>query len=189
MPLTSLLFKRTLSKLGTSSLGFVEFDVATDIQHSYSAEVTSHPVESGADVSDNVLQKPTELTISGVISNTPVVFAGASTIDDGRAKTALENLLDLKDQGQPIDVVTPLREYTNMVITGITAPQNARVGDAVECTVTLKEVVTVASRTVDAPAAKTDRGTKKKSQGKKPTDEAPSGTESLLSRIGSFFGG
>lgn len=49
------------------------------------AEVTQHPIEDGADVSDHVILKPTSLTISGIVTETPfeglpglVKAAGAS---------------------------------------------------------------------------------------------------------------
>lgn len=50
----------------------LEIDATTSEQHEAANTVTDHPVEQGASISDHVRQNPNALTISGVISNTPV---------------------------------------------------------------------------------------------------------------------
>lgn len=58
-----------LGRLGDPEavLGDVEIDVVKSEENDNSGEVTSHPVEEGADVSDHVKQSPTKLKISGVL--------------------------------------------------------------------------------------------------------------------------
>lgn len=51
---------------------FITLDVASKIQHTSTNQVTDHPVETGANVSDHVRPEPNVLTIDGVISNTPI---------------------------------------------------------------------------------------------------------------------
>ena len=48
--------------------------------HKREAEVTSHPVEVGSDVTDNIRPKPRSLSLSGIISTAPTTWAGRSTI-------------------------------------------------------------------------------------------------------------
>ncbi len=47
-------------------------DVSVREAHGLSADVTEHPVESGADVADHIRPKQRTVTIEGVISNTPI---------------------------------------------------------------------------------------------------------------------
>jgi hypothetical protein len=50
----------------------VELEVATAETHTSSAEVSQHPVERGADISDHVRPGQDRLTIEAFVSNTPI---------------------------------------------------------------------------------------------------------------------
>ena len=66
-------------------VGDVWLDVIVEESFSHSAQVTEHAVEQGADISDHVHLLPEELTIVGVVSNTPLEqpqsHAGGAAID------------------------------------------------------------------------------------------------------------
>lgn len=47
-------------------------DVTLSETHKFSSEVTDYPVENGGSFSDNIRPKPMQLTIEGVITNTPL---------------------------------------------------------------------------------------------------------------------
>lgn len=65
--------KRTLiswrGELG--QLFFIEVDAVTREQPTMSSQITDHPVETGANISDHVRAEPLKLEIEGVITNTP----------------------------------------------------------------------------------------------------------------------
>jgi hypothetical protein len=50
----------------------VTLDASVNEAHQGSAQVTEHPVETGAAVTDNIRPLPRRLTIEGVVSNTPI---------------------------------------------------------------------------------------------------------------------
>lgn len=63
----------TITWEGTSGQTFfITLDVASKVQHTSTNQVTDHPVETGANISDHVRPEPNVLTIEGVISNTPI---------------------------------------------------------------------------------------------------------------------
>ena len=47
-------------------------DAAITEEHTYDSEVTSYPVESGSDITDNVRTLPIEITIEGLVSDNPL---------------------------------------------------------------------------------------------------------------------
>lgn len=56
---------------GDGQLFFIEVDATTREVHGFSNDVTDHPVETGAAITDHVRPKPITLSIDGVISNAP----------------------------------------------------------------------------------------------------------------------
>jgi hypothetical protein len=155
----------------------VELDAVLSETHASEVEVTEHPVERGANVSDHARVKPEQVTLEGLVSNTPVNrgatrrvltangvdFASNAETDApagaaGFAEAAYGKLREIKDARQLVTVATELRTYKNMVMTSLSVPRNARVGDALQFTAVFKEVrlaeVLHREVSVAAPAAK-----------------------------------
>jgi hypothetical protein len=63
----------------------VHIDVTLTENHNFESEVTDNPVEEGVVISDHIDLKPESLTITGVISDTPLNF---TTSIQGAATTA-----------------------------------------------------------------------------------------------------
>ncbi len=100
-------------------------DMVETEQHDMSADVTKHPVESGATISDHVIFSPRELTLTNaVVSNTPL---GSVALDPSRligkpASFAYERLKKVFTDKQPVTVITALEKYENMVLDKLTVP-------------------------------------------------------------------
>lgn len=62
----------TRAQINLSSTEIIEFDASVREEHIAEVEVTEHPVESGIAVTDHARPKPLEITIEGVITNTPL---------------------------------------------------------------------------------------------------------------------
>ena len=83
----------------------VEFDAVTREGHSNPAGTTDHPVEGGVDFTDHYRRLQDELTISGVVTDTPIVVdastnAGAPNTGGDtkeRAISAYNFLLQTRD--------------------------------------------------------------------------------------------
>lgn len=56
------------------------FDAIRTEDHTMSATVTEHPVENGSIISDHVIQQPDKLTITGLVSNTPIDLIGSYAV-------------------------------------------------------------------------------------------------------------
>jgi hypothetical protein len=72
-------------------------DVSIREQHNSSAEVTRHPVEEGADVSDHVRLQADQLQIEGLVSNQPIELPGSHaqgvTADESGSLLQLDGML------------------------------------------------------------------------------------------------
>lgn len=182
-----------------ASIGSIVLDASISETHDANVEVTDHPVESGFNVTDHARPQPETVKIDGYISNTPIPFGAASprmvsTTQNGEtfefqsmaegngtlAKDAYVELKFLKDTGTLLKVVTSLRTYENMIITALTFPRDAMVGNGLKFSASLKEVRVVTSQQTQ-PTTGEDK-TKKKVVQEKKAVETSERAQSLLDR-------
>lgn len=185
----------------------IELDAAISENHTGNVEVTEHPVESGFNITDHARPSAETLQIEGFISNTPIPFGGDSDThtssytdasgrvfewqsksqgDADRAGIAYSALLDLKNTGALIAVVTSLREYDDMVITALSVPRDAQTGNGLRFSMSLKQVRLVDAQTV-APTPGEDKTKPKKATNKKAV-ETTTLPKSVLDQIGEAVG-
>ena len=136
--------------------------------HKREAEVTSHPVEVGSDVIDNIRPKPRSLSLSGIISTAPTTWAGRSTIigpddlgagqlssgsspDEGRALSAYRLLEDAFEGGYLLTVQTGLDRYQNLAIKSVEFPKEPGTGRDLHFKLELEEVLFAVSQTTQVP--------------------------------------
>jgi hypothetical protein len=134
-------------------------DASVKEEHISEVDVTDHPVEQGAAVSDHARPKPEELTIEGVVSNTPLsnlqtsratTFEGVSFTSNaasqsvrgmpGNAESAYAQLRALRDKPILITVVTALRTYDNLIMTSLKVPRDKDTGDVLKFEAKFKQV-------------------------------------------------
>lgn len=172
----------------------LELDAVVAETHQTDVEVTEHPVEVGANVSDHARLKAGTLTIEGIVSNTPlnrtqarrvvaasgVRFESTSTGDapagaPGYAEGAYAKLLAVIYDRQLVTIVTQIRTYKKMIMTSLTVPRNAQTGDAVRFSASFKEVRLAEVRLQEIIVKKEPKARKKVNVGKqvaKPADTA-----------------
>lgn len=81
-----------------SSYPIVEFDLTLSESHTFSAEVTDHPVEVGTNVADHIRPDPKMLSVEVYVTNTPIVETGG-----GRAGELSNLELDVPKFEPPIE--------------------------------------------------------------------------------------
>ena len=136
-------------------------DCVVEETHDDRLQITSHPVESGAEVSDHAYKQ--NMTIEMRIAFSDSTHHG--TRDQygkpigqvGGARERYEQLLGLQAAREPFTVATSKRLYRNMLVLGITEVNDARSRYTTPITLRLQEVritdVTAGSGEVTAPAA------------------------------------
>lgn len=184
--LTGIIFKQNQKTIG----GFV-IDATVQEIHNTQIEVTDNPVDEGVVVSDHAENKPDTVTMDCVISDTPLGFAFVQSVKNikttvesylGKDKRSLDfynRFVQMAKKREPIDVVTTLKKYSNMLITSISVPRTADTGGGLIFTVELREVRIVSSQTgvveTQSPrvrdSAKKTKDTAQKKVEEKTTDE------------------
>ncbi len=149
------------------------FDAAVSTDHSHSATVTQHPVETGSTISDHTVLNPMTLRIEGIFSETPMpsqlLKKSASTPSADLIESAKDQWNQLEailEKREPVDVKTHLKEYETFVITAINNRQTAESGDSIFVFIDLVKVNIVDSETTDVP------GVSEESKGTQSTTEA-----------------
>lgn len=179
----------------------LEFDACISEVHTGNASTTDHPVEQGANLTDHIQRTPEELQLTGIISDTPIVFLASvraePSIPGGdprsRAQDAYGFIKNIKDSGLLCQVTTTLRDYANMAIVSFSVPRDKDRGRSVELSIGLREVLIATTEQVEAPSPVNNSRKKKTNQGKKQKTSTSSANQassrSLLSRFTSLFGG
>lgn len=159
--------------IGSDEAGFVELDCSETESHQRTAEVTEHPVEDGADISDHVKIIPGRLTITGIVSDMQPVLIGRRDRTPNRGNRAHELIKSFMHDRRVITVTTALQQWENMVVTGLTIPCNAGTGDSVQMTIDFQEVRFAKTSTLESsPEPKKETPKPTRDLGKKPTQEA-----------------
>jgi len=96
--------------------------------HEDDADITFHPVEEGSDVTDHVQLKPFRLTLTGIVTATPLdpeslALDAAGLVEGNRVGDAYQALKDIHASRSVVTVVTGLRSYDNMLLKSITVPR------------------------------------------------------------------
>ena len=151
------------------SIGGFEIDAFINERYSFANSVTDVPLEDGSIASDHAVEKALEIHITGFVGKTEFTVwdgLGASVQGQdpkGRIKAAYFELLRLKAERQPLDLVTGLDTYPNMVITQFDIDRNAATGADLPFDMTFKQIRIVKSETTkinySAPSADQTYGT------------------------------
>lgn len=188
-----------------NEFGNVELDANLDESHEWSATATENPVETGAPVSDHVIEQADKLRIRGFVSDTPLIISPElqgqiGAMDAGsRTQPVFDLLYKLIKAREVMTVYTKHAVYADMVLTSVNIPRSSQVGEAIEFTAEFVNIRKVQTQTVDVtkgvsgkreakaggkngPAAK--KAEPKKDTGKKPAVEVKKPTSILSSLLG-----
>lgn len=150
----------TLFQQQTRKIGLIVPSVVISEKHSDTLEITEHPVEAGAAISDHAYRRPSEVVMQ-------VGFAGGGSLLDLLDTTSFglsaglspsevyQNLLDLQNSRVPFIVVTGKRLYSNMLIRAMEVTTERSTENVLSAVLTLREVI-ITSTTTSQVAAKAD---------------------------------
>ncbi|HHN5526694.1 TPA: phage baseplate protein [Klebsiella aerogenes] len=159
----------------------IVFDAVTDTGVRRQADITSYPVESGAEVSDHVQIKNNTFKLSGLITETPIRLEKdllySAGVNGTRISQAIQYLDKIFDGRQPITLVTEHEVFENVILSGISYDYKSEF--AMQFDLEFEQVRLVSKAEVNVIATKTLSnkslgGTKKQ----KVVNNAPKKTES-----------
>lgn len=121
------------------SIGDIIPDVVVEETHSDEMEVTQHPVQQGASISDHAYKKPATLKMS--------LMFGKNDIS-----TTYQKLLKMQNEAQLVDVITGKRAYKNMILKSLSVTTNKETNTILSVSAELVEVIIVSVTVTNVPA-------------------------------------
>jgi len=167
------------------TIGEITLDLLLQEDEELSNRVTQFPIENGSPASDHVVNEPTILTITGMVTNAPVRAHGGTIDSQARvtprgqdqlsgtdinfAELALAYLRKILIDKSPITVTTKRGTWENMMVQRVSRSKSKATGDALVFTITMIELKKVKLLFVAAPRKRTKsaRAQPKANAGKK----------------------
>ena len=141
-----------------SAISVIDIDATISHQIKMSATLTDHTIEDGSVITDHAVKQPTEITVTGFVSNFPgsLVTGGLSIIpqrDDTRRQTAYQALKELMATTERVQVQDELDLYESYAMTDLVIPRDAETHNGIQFTATFRKVVVIATQDVEIAAA------------------------------------
>jgi len=174
---------------GPTMIGDLALDCTVTETHTATSTVTEHPVESGANITDHIRPDPVQLSITGIVSDTPIGarevqkalnVGGVSvqirqqdtpTSPVGFGRAAWSKLEEIRNAAKPVTVLTRDKKYESMAMVSLSIPKEAKNGGALYFTAQFEQVRIVFNRSTRVVVAKAPKSHKKQDTGKQPTAE------------------
>lgn len=141
-------------------IGPIEIQATLDEVLSDSLQLTEHPVESGAAITDHAYMRPFEVVLHCGWTNSSIrSLAGtvSATVSGGGLSNfdyvggIYSQLQALQQSRERFDITTSKRKYTDMLITGLRVTNDVRTSESLMVSVTCRQVIIVSTRATTLP--------------------------------------
>lgn len=162
------------------TLGPIIAQAVLEEKHVDELQVTDHPVEQGAQISDHAFMRPAEVTLQYGWSPSTLSSAIGSinvlspNLLGGNLQDIYQKLLDLQASRIPFTITTGKRQYENMLIRSISETTNEKTENVLMVTVTCRAIFIVQTQATTLPP-KT-----RQAKPKKTAQTAPKGTKQAV---------
>lgn len=141
-------------KRSLRSVGGIVAQVVVDESHVDELDITSHPVEQGASITDHAFKLPSSLTLRYGFSSSPSPQPGLGGLVPSLLPAQAQNIVDtynkflsLQVNRTLLDVYTGKRAYRNMLLQRIEQVTDTRSENALALVLTLQELILVSTTT------------------------------------------
>jgi hypothetical protein len=129
------------------NIGGLVADITIEEDGTDELEITSFPVEQGADITDHSFVRPSRVKIQVGYSNSSPVSGG----DPNYIVNSYNALLSLQQGRQPFTVVTGKRTYDNMLIERLHQHTDQKLENALIIDVECRTIILTTTQTVSVP--------------------------------------
>lgn len=197
---TQQIFILSRGRAGNGVSAVVTVDVVKQETITLSSQLTDHPVEQGSNMTDHSRPEPITIQAECFVSETPISSAdyvratgGATALTaasgtakirqvDGYARRVYNQLKTLRDQGAQLVVITTMGRFDSMVIQTLTFPRNAQNYNALEFSVSFKEIRIVQNKLTRIKISKDTRAGSKSKKGNATQSKPPEELQSALDK-------
>jgi len=166
-------------------------DVITEESHEMISEATEFEIEDGSLITDHIIKKGKRLKLTGLISDDPITILQTGLLErtssivpenlksklgfglGGKpSKDVFDHFEEIYDNKIPVEVVTGLKKYDNMIMIDLNMPRSSKTVRSLQFTATFKQINIVSTDFTYAPSQKMEAelgAETKKNIGKKGT--------------------
>ena len=141
----------TYSTIVPATIGDLQVDCVVDHVTTFNSQVTEHPIENGFVIADHVARQAMTLSLTAIITPTPVSYFRQLGANPDRLGEAIAYFEQLWLNGEPITVTIPSGIYQDMVMTSCPLPRNVQDGFCYRVALEFKHVVIVSQKTEEIP--------------------------------------
>jgi hypothetical protein len=166
-------------------IGTMLAQVTIEENHNDNVEITDHPIDSGATISDHAFLRPSELVIKAGWSNSasdassfggfkgllntlqlattginlPSGVSSSSLVGSSASqiKQTYEKLLKLQSDRELLEVYTGKRRYENMLIKSLQTHTDAKTENSLIVTITMRQIIRVKTKVLAVMANPEDQ--------------------------------
>lgn len=119
------------------------FDAVFVTDHSTQRQITSHPVQWGAAITDHSYQEPASVSLQIGMSDVMDSFESNQYASASISKSvnAYRMFVDLQKKGTPVILNTKLQRYANMIIRSITTSDDSTTTHSLRATISFQEIL------------------------------------------------
>lgn len=134
-----------------TQIGKLSVDIVKSFEYQYDQDVTAHPVETGFEIHDHIVNKPLKLTMTVGISSTPVTWFWKNGWGTKKFANGLQLLEEIRDNKQPITIVRPEKKYDDMVLTSCRVTKQDTTKSIIYADLSFQKIVKVTTQTTAVP--------------------------------------
>lgn len=117
------------------------FDAVLVASHNQTLSITEHPVQTGSNISDNAVLRPTIIELEIGMSDAMDSFSsGMWSGNASKSVAAYQQLLKLQKQRVFLSLATRLNSYTNLMIENISASETSKTFAGLRCRITFRQI-------------------------------------------------
>lgn len=149
-----------LTLIPQGSIGGIDIQATLEEVHSTTLQVTEHPVEFGAAITDHSFSKPVQLTMhcgwsnssaEALIGEISALFLGGFASLSDYVTSIYTQLLGLQQSRTLMFVTTSILAYDNMLITSLQLTRDEKTSQALMVTATMQSVIVVDTQSATLP--------------------------------------
>lgn len=145
------------------SIGTIKAHATLEEQHTDELQITEHPVELGANITDHAFKRPAEVVIRCGWSNSSLealsqglkdlwkTLKGGNAFGSDYVSGIYKQLFALQESRKPFDVYTGKRKYKNMLLRGLHVTTDPKTEYALMVTAVCRQIIIAQARVTKLP--------------------------------------
>lgn len=134
-----------------TQVGSLKVDIVKSFEYTYDQDVTEHPVETGFEIADHIVNKPLKLTMTVGIASSPVTWFWKNGYGAKKFANGLQLLEEIRDKKEPVTIVRPEKKYDNMVMTSCRVSKQDSTKSIIYADLAFMQIVKVTTQTTAIP--------------------------------------